>query len=203
MKKGFSVDNFKKKKDEPTSVDEVAGFPYWVDESKPKIVALYQGVETEFQRIKDFITTGEELTLKQRQIIKTTVCAHADVVKSYLRADRSDTKKIIDLITEKNEYLAELWGKKHSLKRKSGSKLLRSELEAQNKQLKSEFAVLEKGLDKEYFQQWVDLFLVNDSKRMVKKISDLQMKIDSLHEENIELKAEIRKLRKEKFQTVK
>ena len=198
MSKGFSLDDFKKTKNSPELDSSEEKLPYWVDPEKPKIISLYNGVLIEFKRVKKLIESGINISPKQRKIVNLEVCKHADVVKSYLRADRQDTKRILEFIVEKNELLQELWSKKNSLKRSSGSKLLRSELEIQNKLLKQENAKLLEWNAKEYFQQWVDSFLINDSKRMVAKIEDLQSQVDQLNEENIKLKAEIQKLRRER-----
>ena len=198
MKNGFSMDYFKKDQDASKLIEESPSTPYWLNLEKPTIVALYSGVLVEYERLKGCIEIGENIEGKNHRIVNSRVCDHAGVVKSYLRADRQDTKHILDFIAEKNEYLFALWSKKKALVRPSGSKPLKSEIEFQNKTLKRENLDLMERNAKEYFQLWIEKFLVNDSKRMVAKIVAQESRIMQLSEENIELKAELSRLRRQR-----
>jgi hypothetical protein len=201
MTKGFSVDEFKSRKirlsgeKAPTS-----NYPVWLNQSKPKIVALVDGALSELARIQQLIEEkGVKLSVSERQIKNVNVCNFAKVTKSYLRADRRDTANVIQYIYKLNSKLAQLWEKKNTARTTSGRKLLRTELEVQVIQLKKNIKDEKNRNIREYFQEWVDMFLVDDRKRLVHKISDLTSEISELEEDNLKLKGDLKDCRRKRI----
>lgn len=202
MAKGFSFDEFKSKK--KNSKKPKDNYPKWLDKSKQTIVSLIDAVHNEEGRVRALIDkSSDPLPIKSRQIKNINVCNIVGVTKSYLRKDRKDTANVLIYIEEKNKILEELSQKKNSIKTTSGRKLLRSELEIQNKKLKNDLKKSQNENDITYFQQWVDSFLVDDRKKLVSKIDDLKEMIDTLDDEKASLKIYLNRCRRNKYKTVK
>ena len=199
-KNGFSLDSFKKNKNE-TSLNKNK-YPYWLDQSNDMVVNFYDKAVSEFGRINEAIESGEELAPLKRQIVKSDITSYFDYDKSNFRKGRP-AERVGAFIDELNSSLKEIWGKRNPVKRKNSEKLLRSELEIQNKALKKQVKVVEMAAYRDYFDSWLEEYSKKDTQRMRARIEDLESKIDDLREENITLTSKVKRLRKERLKMIK
>ncbi len=199
-KQGFSLDNFKKTKPIDNQIENAK--PYWLDQSNEMIVKFYDRAISEFKRIKTAIESGENLSPRKRQIIKAEVTSYCGYDKSNLRKGRP-AEKVSAQIDELNNELQKIWGKRNANIKKSPEKLLRSELEIQNRALKEQLNSLSMAAYSDYFDRWVEEYAKKDNQRMRARLEDVEAQNDDLREESLKLSYEIKRLRKDKYKIVK
>lgn len=196
--KGFSLDQFKKEKDQNSKTNE---YPFWLDKKNEMLVSFYDRATLEFDLIKAKIELDIGLNVKERQIVKSSITSHCGYDKSNLRRGRP-AEKVSDYIDELNEDLKRIWARRNPIKRKNPEKLLRSELEAQNKALKKQCKELETASYRDYFDQWIEAYSFKESQRMRARIIDIELQNQKLYEANLILEGRIREINRGKLAVV-
>jgi len=196
--KGFNILAKHKKK----KTSSQSKYPHWIDQDNKMLVAFYERATEIFESIKSKIDDGIELSVKERQIVKSAVADYCGYDKSNMRKGRP-AEKVSDYIDELNEDLKRIWGKRNPVKRKNPEKLLRSELEIQNKALKKECKELTTAAYRDYFDGWLDMYANKDTQRMQARIIDLEAQNRKLSEENLKLGSELKAIKRKSFKVVK
>ena len=197
-KSKFILDKYKRNK----NTEEEAKYPYWLDETNLTLVKLYERVNEVSVLIKESISNGEELSPKQRQIVKKDIAEFAGIDPSNFRPKRP-AEAISNYIDQINDELKKYWATYHPVKRTGREKLLRSELEIQNRELKEQIKAMESVNYREYFDAWVNEWEKRDGKRLTAKIRDLEVKLQDAEEERDKLKLENKRLTRERIKVVK
>ena len=198
--KGKGFDILAKHKKKKTS--SRSKYPDWIDQDNKMLVAFYERATENFESIKSKIDDGIELSVKERQIVKSAVADYCGYDKSNMRKGRP-AEKVSKHIDKLNKDLKEIWGKRNPVKRKNPEKLLRSELEIQNKELKKECKELTTAAYRDYFEGWLDMYASKDTQRMQARIIDLEAQNQKLLEENLKLASELKAIKRRRFEVVK
>jgi len=197
-KSKFILDKYKRSK----NTEEESKYPYWLDETNLTLVKLYERVNEVSILIKESISNGEELSPKQRQIVKKDIAAFAGIDPSNFRPKRP-AEPISNYINQVNDELKNFWATYHPVKRTGREKLLRSELEIQNRELKEQIKVMESVNYREYFDAWVNEWEKRDGKRLSGKVRDLEIKLKDAKDERDKLKLENKRLTRDRLKVIK
>ncbi|GEA04801.1 hypothetical protein KUL17_36980 [Alteromonas sp. KUL17] len=122
---------------------------------------------------------SSELSVTQRELVRSDIASRAGVSESNFRKGRKVPERLMEEIEHANARLRTIYNNK-MLKRSSGKHKSKSELEAEIKRLSNTVKKLENEKYQEFFRQIIDSQLLENQKNLAERNEALKLRVREL-----------------------